>query len=131
MQKRVKVVTVDDSLMVAKRLHIMISEIEGVDVLGNAINISAAKQLISTKKPDIVILDIQLADDEPQGNGMNLLNTLREQYPEMAIIMLTNLIESQYRNTCMAMGANYFFDKSIDFEKVPDAIRIIVNSIKN
>lgn len=73
---KLKVVTVEDSTLVAKRLHIMLSEVEGAEILGNASNVAAASQLIHLKKPDIVILDIQLSTDQPNASGINLLVTL-------------------------------------------------------
>ena len=120
-----KIITVDDSLIIAERLQTMIGEMDHVQYAGNARNIPAALSLITQEEPHVVILDIHLEEDMPKANGMNLLNTLRERYKEMKIIMLTNLAGVQYRNTCLMMGANYFLDKSNDFEKIPVVLKEI------
>ena len=97
-----------------------------VNFLGNARNTKTALQLVSCHLPDVVILDIYLEDDMPEVNGINLLITLRKKYTQMKIIMLTNLVEPQYRNTCIAFGADYFLDKSIDFDSVPMILNEII-----
>lgn len=120
-----KVITVDDSRIVSERLKALLSEIENVKFSGNAGNIRDALTLIDQEKPNVVILDILLEEDLPKANGMDLLITLRAKYPDMKIIMLTNLTEPQYSNTCFALGADYFFDKSNDFDKIAEALNEI------
>ena len=113
-----KIVTVDDSCVVAERLKSILSEIESVEFLGNARSVSTALGLIHKEEPNVVIIDIHLEEDVTEGNGMNLLIRLRKQYPHLKIIVFTNLSELHYRITCLANGANYFFDKSHDFTKI-------------
>lgn len=121
-----KIITVDDSPVVVERLQSMLSEINNVEFLGNARNIYTALHLIHEKKPNVVILDIHLEEDMPKANGLNLLITLRKKYPKMKILMFTNLTEPQYRNTCIAFGADYFFDKSNDFDKISETLNQIL-----
>jgi DNA-binding NarL/FixJ family response regulator len=113
-----KIVTVEDSPLVAERVQWMLTEIAHVEFLGNARSTSEALILIDEKKPNVVILDIKLDRSSAHDTGIHLLVILRSQYPEMKIIMLTNLSDTPYRNTCMALGADHFFDKSNDFDKV-------------
>jgi two-component system response regulator DevR len=120
-----KIVTVDDSLVVSERLQCILSDIDNVRFLGNARSISIALSLINQQKPNVVILDIHLEEDGSEGNGMSLIITLREKYPEMKIIVFTNLSELHYRITCLANGANYFFDKSNDFTKISATLKKI------
>lgn len=106
----------------------MLREIPYVSFSGHATNASTALYLINKKKPDAVILDINLEEDSPEGNGMNLLITLQKIYPNIKIIMLTNLSHPQYRNRCLNLGASYFLDKTNEFEKLPDTIRLLRSS---
>lgn len=124
----IKVVTVDDSQLIAERLQTLLSELEGVQFLGNARNIASALRLINDQKPNVVMLDIHLEDDAPLGNGMTLIPPLRKTYPDMKIIMLTNLTGDYYRTKCLSMGAHYFFDKTNDFNKIPETLRKIPNN---
>jgi DNA-binding NarL/FixJ family response regulator len=124
----IKVVTVDDSQLIADRLQTLLSELEGIQFMGNARNIASALRLINDQKPNVVMLDIHLEDDVPLGNGMSLIPPLRKTYPNMKIIMLTNLTGDYYRTRCLAMGANYFFDKTNDFNKISDTLKEISNN---
>ncbi len=123
-----KVITVDDSPVIAARLKLMISEISQVYYVGNACKISQAREWAEEHQPDFTILYIHLVDDLPHATGINLLAELRGKYPRMIIIMFTNLSEPQYRHACLSLGADYFMDKSSDFEKIPEVIEKLILS---
>jgi len=126
LQPQLKIVTVDDSPIIAERVEAMLSDMNNVTFLGNASNISEALSLIKTHEPNVVILDIHLEDNLLKANGITLLIILRKKYPGLKIIILTNMAEDQYRHTCIDFGADYFFDKSDDFDKIPDTLRKIM-----
>lgn len=113
-----KVVTVDDSTIIAERLKTILNQIDQVVYAGNATNFSTALALIEREQPCVVILDINLEADMPNLSGIDLLIMLRKKYIDMKIIMLTNLSDLQYRNKCLALGADFFLDKSNEFEKI-------------
>ena len=119
---RIKVVTVDDSPIITQRIKSILAEMENIEFLGSATNAVSALNLIHRQIPNVVILDINLDEDTSQFNVIDLLIALRKRYPQMKIIMLTNLSAPQYRTRCIAFGANYFFDKSNDFYKLPEAL---------
>jgi DNA-binding NarL/FixJ family response regulator len=123
-----KVITVEDSLIVAKRLQVLLEELDNVRFLGNATRIAKALELVYRQNPDVVILDINLEADLPLANGINLLMLLKEKYKHIKVIMLTNLVGDQYRNTCRAFGADDFLDKSNDFMRIPDTLQRISES---
>lgn len=125
-----RIVTVEDSCLVAERVKLMLKEIALVEFLGNARNSSEAKSLIGENTPDVVFLDIHLKDDATNANGISLLCDLRTRYPKMKIVMLTNMTDSHYRKLCLTSGADYFLDKSNDFDKVPEVIRGIRSNTK-
>lgn len=118
-----RIITVEDSPVVVERMRSMLIEIDGIEYSGNATNSNSALNLIDRHQPHVAILDINLEEETPKSNGINILIELREKYPEMVIIMFTNLIEPQYRKTCMIMGADHFFDKSNDFEKISEVLK--------
>jgi DNA-binding NarL/FixJ family response regulator len=115
-----KVVTVEDSLIVAKRLESMLFDVTNLEFLGNAPGIPEALEIIGSKRPDVTILDLHLGRD---ANGMELLPILKREYPLMKIIILTNLAYPSYQSTCLSLGADYFFDKSNDFDKLPEVLK--------
>ena len=122
-----KVITVDDSPVIAERLKSLLSDVTEVELLGNAENIQTALSFIEANQPDVVFLDIHLSHDKPR-NGIDLLNALRKTYPVLKIIMLTNMSGERYRAICKSFGADYFFDKSEDFDKIPETLIQIKSS---
>jgi len=123
-----KIITVEDSPIVIDRVQSLLNEISSAEFKGNATNISSALNLIKVEQPDVVILDISLEEDKPKASGINLLIDIRKKYPDLIIIMFTNLSEPQYRNSCMALGANYFFDKSNEFEKITEVLEEVIKN---
>ena len=59
----------------------------------------------------------------PGINGIDVLKSIKKTDPETIILILTNFPYPQYRDTCMKAGADYFFDKSNEFEKVVDVLQ--------
>ena len=117
-----KVFVVDDSQLVSQRLVLLLSEVEGVEVVGTAASAEEGIESISRSKPDVVILDIRM----PAGNGITVLESIKRQESPPTVIMLTNYPYPQYRKKCMEAGADYFFDKSGEFHKVTDVLERMV-----
>jgi DNA-binding NarL/FixJ family response regulator len=115
-----KVFLVDDSAMVLEKLAAMISGIDGVEIVGQALNALDAIQSIVKLKPDLVILDIRLNGG---GNGMDVLKQIKKEIPPPIVIMLTNYPYPQYREKCRALGADYFFDKVTEIEMIFDTFK--------
>lgn len=113
------VVIADDSKILSERLIEMLAEISGINIVGQAATGFEAIDLIEKHHPDAVLLDIRM----PSGNGIDVLNTLKRIGCSPVIIMLTNFPLPQYRKLCRNAGADYFFDKSNDFEKVFDILK--------
>jgi DNA-binding NarL/FixJ family response regulator len=116
---RNNVFIVDDSAVVRERLARLIAELPGVDIVGQADIAFEALNAIRKLKPGVVVLDISM----PGSSGLYVLETLkREQFCPL-VIMLTNFSHDQYRRKCLQLGADYFFDKTSEFEKVIDVLR--------
>ena len=109
-----KVLIVDDSRLLRERLVSMISELPEIDVIAQAGDAAAAKNLIQGLHPDVVILDIRLSE----GNGIEVLQEIKKKRPSPVTIMFTNYPYPQYRKKCKEAGADFFFDKSTEFHKI-------------
>jgi DNA-binding NarL/FixJ family response regulator len=118
-----KVLVVDDSAIVRERLISMLSELADVEVVGQAQDAHEAIEAISKLKPDVVILDIRMR----RGSGIEVLETIKKDTPSTTVIMLTNYPYPQYRKKCMDAGANFFFDKSTEFEKIAEVLGQLIH----
>ena len=115
-----KVLLVDDSRVIRERLLSLIAELPDIEVVGKAERVAEAIRKIRTLRPQIVVLDISL----PDGNGMQVLEAIRKmRRPLPRVIMLTNFAHEAYREKCLELGAEYFFDKSAEFEEAVEVIK--------
>ena len=116
-----KVLIADDSCEVRERIKILLSEVEKVEMIGEAENVQQAIEHIRQQGPDVVILDIQM----PGGNGIDVLREIEKKDRVPMVIMLTNYPYPQYREKCKKMGADYFIDKMAEIEKLPGILEAL------
>ena len=114
---QIRVYIVEDSLLIRERLDAMIT-VSGATVAGHASTADAAIAGILVERPDLVILDMQLAD----GTGFEVLRAIRKQAPQIDIYFLTNFAAFPYRDLAERLGAKGFFDKSRDFDLMRDVV---------
>jgi DNA-binding NarL/FixJ family response regulator len=113
-----KVLIADDSCEVRERIKMLLSEVEKVEMIEEAENVQQAIEHIKQQGPDVVILDIKM----PGGNGIDVLKEIVRNDQIPVVIMLTNYPYPQYRKKCMDAGADFFFDKSREFEKIIEVL---------
>ena len=113
-----QVFLVEDSPLVRERLEAMLTRVPGTEIAGRAAGAAAAIQGILATRPDLVVLDVQLAE----GSGFDVLRELHARAPELEVIMLSNYSSDPYRQIAERLGARAFFDKSREFERVRDAV---------
>jgi DNA-binding NarL/FixJ family response regulator len=117
--KELSIFIVDDSEIVRDRLTSLLSEMDSVKIIGYAEKPIEATESILRYQPDVIILDIFLNG----GNGITVLKNIRAKNIHSKIIVLTNYAQDQYRKKCFEEGADYFFDKSIEFDQIVDVIQ--------
>ncbi|HSH06726.1 MAG TPA: response regulator [Burkholderiales bacterium] len=121
MAPAMRVYLVEDSPAVCERLQSMLADIAGTQAVGFAATAQEAIRGILAAQPDVVVLDLRLAD----GSGLDVLRALRRQGLErdaIDVYMLTNFAEEPYRRAAERLGVQGFFDKSTEFERVRDAL---------
>jgi DNA-binding NarL/FixJ family response regulator len=114
-----RVFIVDDSRVVVERLADLLDDVPGVELVGRANDVPEAIHSIPKTNPDAIILDLQM----PGGSGLEVLRSVRLSHPSLWVLVCTNYPYPQYREECISAGANYFLDKSADFEKIPGILR--------
>jgi DNA-binding NarL/FixJ family response regulator len=112
-----QVFVVEDSQPIRERLEAMITQ-AGAAIAGHAAGVQAAIEAILALQPDLVVLDIQLAD----GTGFDVLRAVRNQAPGIDIYLLSNFAAYPYRQLAERLGAKGFFDKSKEFGLMRDVV---------
>jgi CheY-like chemotaxis protein len=86
--------------------------IEGVQIVGVAEEPGPALDGIGSTGADVVVMDLHLTG----GTGMELLRGLAQSRSPVITIVLTNHSGNGFRQACLANGAQYFFDKTSEFD---------------
>lgn len=104
--------------MLRERLEALIAAVPGAQCVGHADAAPAAVEAILGARPDVVVLDIHLA----QGNGFDVLRGLRAAAFTPDTFVLTNYVLDGYRTTAQRLGARGFFDKTNDIPRLREAL---------
>jgi DNA-binding NarL/FixJ family response regulator len=114
-----KVLIADDSKMVRERLVALVSELEVVDLVGQAGEAGETLAQMRQLKPDVVVLEPRMT----RGLGIQVLEWIRTLSMIPMIITLTAFPYAQDRRRCLALGADYYLDKTTEFERVAEVVR--------
>lgn len=110
---------VDDSVVIRERLKRLLADVPDALVIGEAADAQIALAAILEQKPDVVLLDIHILN----GNGIDVLQRLKQEQVAPAVIILTDYPYPEYRQLCLAAGADYFLVKSTEFEQLVPALQ--------
>jgi len=109
---------VEDSSLIADRLIGILSELDFISFTAKAASYAEAEKLLMLQPYQLVLLDINLGGR----NGLDLLRLIKNSYPAIRVIMISNQADEHYRKMCFELGADSFIDKSNDFERIPEEI---------
>ncbi|MBT9505122.1 response regulator [Rhodoferax sp.] len=107
-----KLLIVDDSALIQTALLGLFEGIQGIQSIDTASTLTQALNCVRRTLPNFVILDLNL----PDGNGSAIITLLKEMVPGMLIAVLTNAACDFNRKKCLRAGADWFLDKSNEFE---------------
>jgi DNA-binding NarL/FixJ family response regulator len=117
-----KVFVADNSALLRKQIIGLLSELRGIEIVGQAQAAPETLRAIRERKPDVVILDIQMSD----GSGIDVLRKVKRNDSAPIIIVLTNSTSPPYRKSSMEAGADFFLDKSTEFKEVRGLIQSLL-----
>ena len=111
----ITVVLVDDHSILLATLKIFLDTQEDINVAGTSNDALRAVELIKTKTPDVVLLDISM----PKINGIDLIPKIKKVSPNTKILMLTMFEDKQYMQKVLEAGASGFLvKKAMDYDLV-------------
>lgn len=114
MDNRTSLLIIDDSTLIRERLAELFLDKPSIGPVFQAKDSTEAMSLFTRHKPGLVILDIRIPGD----NGIKILEKIKAEESNARIIMLTNYPYEQYRNICLKLGADYFFSKAEEIDRV-------------
>lgn len=118
-----RILLVDDHAILRAGLKLILGSLPEVDVVLEAGNLQQANEQLRTQRLDLVILDIFLGKQ----NGLELVETIRTQYPSTRILVLSGRPENEYAHSVLASGVDGFLSKDSASEELLTAIRTVVS----
>ena len=109
-----RVLVADNSVLVRERLVALVSELETIDLVGQAGNAGETLGCVDRFNPDVVILDSRTIDR----NGLQVLKEIKGGQAAPVVIVLSTDPYPQYREMCRQLGADFFLDKDTEFDRV-------------
>ncbi len=116
-----RILIVDDHNLVRAGLRQIIEKDGQHEVSGEASNGEDALHCLENNCPDVMLLDISM----PHVNGLHLLKSVRNTYPELKIIMLSMHADMAYVKTALSLGANGFVVKDSPPAELKMAIDLV------
>ncbi|MDE1152032.1 MAG: chemotaxis-specific protein-glutamate methyltransferase CheB [Micavibrio sp.] len=116
---KIRVLVVDDSVVVRRLLTRMLSEEQGFEVVGTAASAESALSKLPLLTPDVMTLDINM----PGMSGLELLPLLRARFPKLRVLVFSGGSLSSAASTVDALmnGAAMFLMKPETDVSLPDA----------
>ncbi|MCC6147679.1 MAG: response regulator transcription factor [Anaerolineaceae bacterium] len=118
-QYPIRVLIVDDHLMVRHGLVDFIDVFDDLELVGQAANGEEAIRLCQTLQPDIVLMDLVM----PVMDGITATKKIIQQFPKVRVIALTTFQDDQLVKEALEAGATSFLHKNISVYELGDAIR--------
>jgi DNA-binding NarL/FixJ family response regulator len=117
----IRVLIVDDHLVVRRGLRSMLADAEHVQVVGEASDGSEAIEQVIALRPDVVLLDIKM----PGMDGLRLIRCLRQEHPELKVVILTIYDDEQILLEAFRAGAHGYLLKNVSREELLEVLRIV------
>jgi len=114
-----RVLLVEDSVILADRIREVLGQIQDVELVSVVTDESSAIAAARASSIDVMILDLQLR----KGTGFGVLSALGAKRP--IAVVLTNYAIPAYRRRAEELGVEYFLNKSLDYDRLPDVIRTL------
>lgn len=119
MAELIRVLLIDDHLVVRHGLRLMLTGESDIAVAGEAQTAVEAQKLAREQVFHVALLDISL----PDKNGLELLKSLREHHPKMAVIMVSMHAEDVYAVRALKLGAAGYLTKNCSTATLVAAVR--------
>jgi DNA-binding NarL/FixJ family response regulator len=122
MEQTIKVLIVDDQQMFREGVRRRLEQEPNISIIGEASSGKEALAQVQNSNPTIVILDIRL----PDISGIEVARRIRDQWPELKILMLSGYDLDQYISAAARVGIQGYLLKDAPQDSLVQAIRDII-----
>ena len=115
----IRVLIVDDHQVVRQGLRFMLEQEEGIEVVGDCADGTEAMGAVRKLRPTVVLLDLFL----PGQDGISVLTQLKQERPEVEVLMLTSSTDDEHLLAALRAGALAYLRKTAGVEQIVGSVR--------
>ncbi|WP_330297697.1 response regulator transcription factor [Streptomyces sp. NBC_00503] len=117
----IRVLIVDDQMMVREGFSVLLNAMEGIEVVGEAVNGREAIAQVAALKPDVVLMDIRM----PEMNGLEATRAIVAADADAKVLVLTTFDLDEYVYQALQAGASGFLLKDASARQLADGVRVV------
>lgn len=117
----ISVMVIDDQAVVRQGFVALINTVADMKVVAEGINGQQAIDLYRQHKPDVTLIDLRM----PVVGGVEAISTIRAEFPEARLIVLTTYDGDEDIYRSLQAGAKAYLLKDVFFEELETAIRTV------
>lgn len=117
----IDVVICDDHAVLRRGIRDTLSEATDIRVCAEASGYTELRDVLRGAPCSVLLLDINM----PGRNGLEVLMSVRESYPEIKVLMVSMYPEDQYALRCLKAGAHGYANKAGDPMQLIEAVRVV------
>ncbi len=115
----IKVLLVDDHMVVRSGLSTVLSVYDDMELVGEACDGKEALRLCEQLQPDIILMDLLM----PRMDGVTAIQAVKQRWPQIQIIALTSFKEKEYVEGALKAGASGYLLKNVSADELVNSIR--------
>ncbi|MCY0923072.1 MULTISPECIES: response regulator [unclassified Streptomyces] len=117
----IKVLIVDDQMMVREGFSVLLNAMEGIEVVGEAVDGRQAIAQVAALRPDVVLMDIRM----PEMNGLEATRRIVAADTDAKVLVLTTFDLDEYVYQALRAGASGFLLKDASARQLADGVRVV------
>ncbi len=117
----IKILIADDQELIRQSLEIVLNSKENLEVTDSVENGQEVIRSVREKMPDIILMDIRM----PKMDGVQCTKIIKENYPDIRIIILTTFDDDEFVYDALKYGASGYLLKGVSMDGLVDAIETV------
>ncbi|MET9320731.1 response regulator transcription factor [Streptomyces sp. NPDC003038] len=117
----IRVLIVDDQMMVREGFSVLLNAMDGIEVVGEAVDGREAIAQVAALTPDVVLMDIRM----PVMNGLEATREIVAADTDAKVLVLTTFDLDEYVYQALRAGASGFLLKDASARQLADGVRVV------
>lgn len=124
---KIRVVVADDHPFVVIGVRASLALHENIEVVGEATGPQSLMRLLESQPCDVLVTDLTMpeAGGAPAEDGLRLMRRIRQNWPQIRIIVLTSLTNAGILRSIMTDGVSGVLNKTGSMEELATAVRTV------